>query len=124
MELTFASFLFVLRSQYRINNSDQIDQMAEVIRESKMKLNKKQVAVIWISVTVLIMVIYFAITAVMALHQKEALWLSVKPTEQALIERVNIIQERRAVYNKLGVFSFGWLSLTGLLVFLNNGKKA
>ena len=98
--------------------------MLDAVGENHMKLNKKQVAVIWISITVLIIVIYFAIMAVVALHQKEALWLSVKPTEEALIERVHIIQERRAVYNKLGIFSFGWLSLSGLLVFLNNEKKA
>ena len=89
-----------------------------------MKLNKKQVAVIWIGATVLIAVIYFALTAVYSLQQKEALWLSAKPTEQVLIERVNIIQERRSIFNKLGVFSFGLLSLTGLLVYWNNEKKA
>ena len=89
-----------------------------------MKLNKKQVAVIWISITVLIVVVYFALSAVFSLQQKEALWLSVKPTEEALIQRVSIIQEKRAVFNKLGVFIFGLLSLTGLLVYWNNEKKA
>ena len=89
-----------------------------------MKLNKKQVAIIWISITVLMSAGYFALTAFFSLQQKDALWLSMKPSEETLIERVNIIRERRALLNKFGVFSFGLLSLTGLLVFLNNGKKS
>ncbi|MEI6437285.1 MAG: hypothetical protein WCO69_00885 [Candidatus Omnitrophota bacterium] len=88
-----------------------------------MKLNKKQIAIIWISITVLIPVVYFALTTAAALGQKESFWLSAKPTEEALIQRVNIIQERRALFNKLGCFSFGIVSLTGLLVFLNNDKR-
>ncbi len=89
-----------------------------------MKLNKKQVAIIWISVTVLIPVIYLALTAASSLRQRETFWQAAKPTEEALIQRVNIIQERRALFNKLGIFSFGLLSVTGLLVYLNNEKKA
>ncbi|MBF0594131.1 MAG: hypothetical protein HQL22_04120 [Candidatus Omnitrophica bacterium] len=87
-----------------------------------MKLNKKQVSIIWIALTVLIPVLFFAVMAVSTLQQKESFLLTAKPTEETLIQRVNIIQERRALYNKLGVFTFGLFSLTGLLVFLNNDK--
>ena len=89
-----------------------------------MKLTKKQVAVIWISVTVFMPAVYFALTAASSLRQKESFWAAAKPTEEVLIQRVNIIRERRALYNKLGVFSFGLFSLTGLLVYWNNEKKA
>ncbi|MBF0386863.1 MAG: hypothetical protein HQL20_03290 [Candidatus Omnitrophica bacterium] len=89
-----------------------------------MKLNRKQVAVLWISVTVFIPVLYFALTAAANLQMKEAFWASSKLTqEESLVQRVNIIQEKRALFNKLGVFSFAWFSLTGLMCYLNNGKK-
>jgi hypothetical protein len=88
-----------------------------------MKLNNKQVAIIWISLTIWIPVIYFALTATSALQRKEAFWLSAKPTEEVLIQRVDILRERKALFNKFGVFSFGLLSFTGLLVFLNRKNK-
>lgn len=89
-----------------------------------MKLNKKQVAIIWIGMTVLIPVVYLALIAASSLRHREVFWQSAKPTEEALIQRATLVQERRALFNKLGIFSFGLLSLTGLLVYLNNEKKA
>lgn len=88
-----------------------------------MSLAKKQVAIIWISLTVLIPVAYFAFSGAADLKQKEMALISVKQTEDVLLQRAGIVQQRRALMNKLGVFSFAWLSMTGLLVFLNHNKK-
>ena len=89
-----------------------------------MNLNKKQVAVLWIGITVLVPAIYFAVTAASSLQQKETFLLTAPSSEEILIQRVSLIQERRMLFNKLGVFSFGLFSLTGLFVYLTNEKKS
>lgn len=100
-----------------------------------MKLNKIQVAIIWISLSILIPVSYFALKEVSEQNFSMKVWRGIEKgewkvdthqptTEQQEIDngyRANKEKRDRAI-EVFGVFAFELLSLTGLTVYLTHKR--
>jgi hypothetical protein len=99
-----------------------------------MKLNKVQVAIIWISLSILIPASYNALKEISVNNASMKVW---KAIEKGEMKEENTTAEQREInlgYMKnkedrdrtahvFSVFAFELLSLTGLLVYLTNRKK-
>ncbi len=100
-----------------------------------MKLNKVQVVIIWISISILIPVGYFAFKEVSANNFSMKVWKGIEkgefkmetPTvEQQEIDNgyMHNKEKRDRTVEIFGIFSFEILSLTGLLLYLSNGRTS